>query len=417
MQNKLHIGLFGFGCVGHGLYHVLQQSSGIPAEITKVCIKNPGKKRDADPALFTTHKLEILNDPLIQVVVELIDDADEAYAIVKAALLNGKAVVTANKKMMAEHFNELYELQQSTGIPILYEGAVCGAIPIIRSLEEYYDNDTVNAIRGIFNGTSNYILTKTMEENRTFKDVLKEAQQLGFAETNPALDIQATDAKYKLIILMAHAFGIVVKPDQVLNIGIEHLHVNDLLYARENGYVIKQVPQVYKSGSTLHAYVLPQLISERDGLSRVNNEFNAVQVNATFLDHQTFFGRGAGSLPTGAAVLSDVSALTYHYRYGYKKLKQDHGLTFSNNTRIKAYIRFNDAEDLNLLQVKHIEETYRSKTHNYVIGEVEIARLMELNLNERSYLFIARIGEVESTDSPNESFGLKELLESDLVLN
>lgn len=417
MKKKLQIGLFGFGCVGQGLYKVLQQSNGIDAEIIKICIKNPEKKRNADPALFTNNKQEILLDPTIQVVVELIDNAEEAFEIVKTALLNGKAVVTANKKMMAEHFIELYNLQQSTGNPILYEGAVCGAIPIIRSLEEYYDNDTVNSIRGIFNGTSNYILTKTMEENRTFEDVLKEAQQLGFAESDPALDIQATDAKYKLIILVAHAFGIVLKPEQVLNIGIQHLQLNDLLFARENGCIIKQIPQVYKHASTLYCYVLPQLISERDALSRVNNEFNAVQVNATALDHQTYFGRGAGSLPTGAAVLSDVSAITYNYRYGYKKLQQQHGLMFSNETRIKAYIRFKHADDLKRIQVYNIEETYRSKTHNYIIGEVEIAHLLQLNLNAHPEFFIAKIGDVEPTSVSLESESLLELLDTELVLN
>src|SRR5690606_37640079 len=164
MKKELTLGLFGFGCVGQGLYHVLEETQGIKATIKKICVKNRDKARPIAPEFFTFDKNEILHDPQINVVVELIDDADAAFDLVKAALQNGKAVVTANKKMLAEHLEEIYQLQQKHKRPVLYEGAVCGSIPIIRSLEEYYDNDLITSIEGICNGSPNYILIRLIED-------------------------------------------------------------------------------------------------------------------------------------------------------------------------------------------------------------------------------------------------------------
>src|SRR6478735_4262788 len=242
-MTKLNIGLFGYGCVGSGLYEVLKQTPGLNAEITKICVKHPEKKRNLPSYHFTYDKNELLNDPAINVIVELIDNADDAYEIVTTALRKGKAVVTANKKLLAEHFAELYLLQQEYGTPLLYEASVGGSIPIIRTLEEYYDNDTLSSIEGILNGTTNYILTKTGNEGKGYEEVLKEAQQLGFAESNPKLDVQAFDPKFKLTILLAHAFGLVVKPEEILNYGIHHLTERDVQYANEKGYKLKLVAQ------------------------------------------------------------------------------------------------------------------------------------------------------------------------------
>src|SRR5690242_9394031 len=183
IHKHLKLGLFGFGCVGQGLYHVLEETPGIKAEIKRICVKHRGKARPLAEDLFTFEANDILLDPDIDVVVELIDDADAAFHIVKTALENGKAVVTANKKMLAEHLEEIYDLQKKHNQPVLYEGAVCGSIPIIRNLEEYYDNDLIKSIEGIFNGSTNFILTKVFEEKKSYIDALKTAQELGFAES------------------------------------------------------------------------------------------------------------------------------------------------------------------------------------------------------------------------------------------
>ncbi|MFT6883532.1 MAG: homoserine dehydrogenase, partial [Marinoscillum sp.] len=186
-MKNIKIGLFGFGCVGQGLYETLNNSKNFSGEIKKICIKNPDKARRLDPKLFTTQAASLLNDPEIDVIVELIDDADAALEIVTKALKNGKSVVTANKKMVAEHLSELVNLQASTGQALLYEGAVCGSIPIIRTLEEYFGHEPLNEVKGIFNGSTNYILTKVFEENLSYEAALLQAQALGFAEADPTL--------------------------------------------------------------------------------------------------------------------------------------------------------------------------------------------------------------------------------------
>jgi homoserine dehydrogenase len=396
-KQTIKIGLFGFGCVGQGLYDVLHQTRGIKAEISRICVKDKNKQRSLPASSFTFDKNDILNDSSIDVVVELIDNAEEAFEIVTTALKNGKSVVTANKKMLAENFKTIYALQQVTKRQVLYEGAVCAAIPIIRTLEEYYDNDLLSSVEGIFNGTTNYILTKTVEENKTYEQALKQAQELGFAESNPRLDVEGYDPKYKLTILAAHAFGLFVKPEEVLNVGIHHLSPNDVVYANEKGLKLKLVPHLQKQADAVVGYVLPQFVDESNPLYHINNEFNAVGVQAAFADKQFFTGRGAGSIPTGAAVLSDISALTYNYKYEYKKAGQQNGLSFTNEHRIKAYIRFTQKEVLDELEVQNIEETYQSKDYKYVIGEVKISKLLEAGLNQRRDVFVAKVGEAETS--------------------
>src|SRR6478609_7651402 len=223
MGKKLTLGVFGFGCVGQGLYHVLEETNGLKAEIKKICVKNKAKERPLKKELFTFEPGDILNDPEIDVVVELIDDATVAYQILKSALQNGKHVVTANKKMLAENLEEIYLLQQKHNRSVLYEGAVCGSIPILRNLEEYYDNDLLTGIEGIFNGSTNYILTKVIEEKKSYIEALKQAQDLGFAESDPALDVKAFDPKYKLTIAIAHTFGAFLKPEEIINVGIQKI--------------------------------------------------------------------------------------------------------------------------------------------------------------------------------------------------
>lgn len=339
MSKKLKLGLFGFGCVGQGLYHVLHETHGVKAEIKKICVKHADKKRPIDASFFTISKEEILNDPEIDVVVELIDDSKAAFAIVKEALEKGKAVVTANKKMIAENFQELYDLQNKYNKPVLYEGSVCGSIPIIRNLEEYYDNDLISSIEGIFNGSTNYILTEIFDGRKSYSDALKKAQELGFAESNPDLDVKAFDPKFKLIIAIAHTFGVFVKPEHIVNFGIDKISDVDLKYARENGYTIKLIAQAFKQGNKVYGLVAPQFIETTHLLANVRYEYNAVLVQGAFAEKQIFVGKGAGSYPTGSAVLSDVSALTYGYRYEYKKKEQDH-LSFSNDASVDVIVSF-----------------------------------------------------------------------------
>lgn len=397
MTNKnITIGLFGFGCVGQGLYDVLQQTNGITAQIEKICVKNRDKKRKLPEEYFTFDKKEILNNPDINVVVELIDDADAAFEIVSSALRNGKAVVTANKKMLAEHFQELLDLQEKYKTPLIYEGAVCASIPVIRNLEEYYDNDLLSSIEGIFNGSTNYILTKIFKEGKPYVESLKEAQELGFAESDPTLDVTAQDPKYKLSIITAHAFGVFVKPRNIFNYGINNLSREDILFAKEKGATIKLVAKSKKINGSLCAWVIPQIVPASHKLHNIDYEYNGVIVEGAFSDKQFFVGKGAGSYPTGSAVLSDISALTYNYKYEYKKFHQKLKLKHTNEFLIEIYLRYNDSSILDNLDFETIEESYTGRNFNYVIGKINLSHLIKYaELLNSPDIFIAQTANEE----------------------
>src|SRR5476651_632415 len=276
MSKKLNIGLFGFGVVGQGLYDIIRTKN-LNLEIVKIAIKDPHKQRTLPSHLFTTEKDELLNNPEINTIVELINDTEAAFEIVSRALASGKNVVSASKKMIALHLEELIELQQKHGTSLLYEGSVCGSIPIIRNLEEYYDNELLHSISGIFNGSSNYILSKGYNENMDYDTALLQAQELGFAETDPTLDVGGFDAKYKIVIASAHAYGVIVKPDEVLTIGIQNLSAYDLQYAREKKLKIKLVP-VAKELDENHVtmFVMPKFVGPSEFLYNVEYEYNGV---------------------------------------------------------------------------------------------------------------------------------------------
>lgn len=378
MATKLKIGLFGFGCVGYGLYEVLSKSQGIKADIVKICVKNKNKKRQIDASYFTYDKKELLDNPEINLIVELIDDAEEAYKIVKYALQNGKHVVTANKKMVATHLKELVELQVKYGVSLLYEASSCGSIPIIRTLEEYYDNELLYSVSGIFNGTSNYILTKTIQENLSYSEALRKAQELGFAETDPTNDVAGFDAKFKAVILAAHAFGLFIEPEKVLNFGIETLAEEDIRYAKEKGLKIKLVPTIKKhEDGSISLFVIPQLISSASYLYNVENEFNGVIVEGAFSDKQFLSGKGAGGHPTGSAVLSDISALSYGYKYEYKKYHQNNFVKFNDEIQLNVYVRFDKKEDIASFGFTEIQEQFSSKEYNYVTGVLALKEIIK----------------------------------------
>jgi homoserine dehydrogenase len=395
MSTTLNIGLFGFGCVGQGLYHVLNNSTGFRADIVKVCVKNREKSRTIDASKITYDKTEILNNEQINVVVELIDDATEAYNIVKVALSKGKHVVTANKKMLALHLTELYTLAQENKVSLLYEASACGSIPIIRALEEYFDNEDLEKVTGIFNGTTNYILTKTINEKLSYAEALKQAQENGFAESNPTNDVEGFDAKFKAVIIALHAFGIILNADEVLNIGITELGDHDIYYAQEKKYKIKLTPVIKRlPNETVTAFVLPQFIKSTNQLYNVDNEFNGVITEGRFSGEQFQQGRGAGSYPTGAAVLSDVSALSYGYKYEFKKHLQKHPSGFTSDVILNVYFRYKNSKDLEQLNFIDVSETYKSSDYNYVIGKVNLNSLHsnKLYLKENK-LFVALIND------------------------
>jgi len=379
-HKQLTIGLFGFGVVGEGLYKVLQQTPSLKASIKRVCIKNPDKKRNAPDELFTTDKNLLLNDPEINVIVEVINESEPAFEIVSTALKNGKEVVSASKKMLAEHLPQLLQLQKETGLSLLYEAAACASIPVIRNLEEYYDNDLLHSIRAIVNGSTNFILTKMFEEKLDFREALLLAQQLGFAEADPKLDVEGYDAVNKWTLLINHAYGIVTEPHELLFTGIQSIQGSDAVVASEKHFDIKLVAQAKKLlNGKVAAFVLPQFVKLNEPLSFVKNEYNGVVIESGFADKQFFYGKGAGSFPTASAVLSDIAALRYDYHYEYKKLYHHKPHELTSDFYVKVYVSFDDLDNIPKEKFEWIEEWHSDADRKYLIGVIHFAALQEDN--------------------------------------
>jgi homoserine dehydrogenase len=379
-DKQLVIGLFGFGVVGEGLYKILKQTPSLKGRIKKVCIKNPNKKRNAPDELFTTDKQVLLNDPEINVIVEVINESEPAFEIVSTAMRNGKEVVSASKKMIAEHMPELLKLQKETGLSFLYEASACASIPVIRNLEEYYDNDLLHGLRGIVNGSTNYILTKMFEEKLDFKAALLQAQQLGFAEADPKLDVEGWDALNKWVILLLHAYGIVIKPTEVLFTGIQNIQGSDADVGREKHFEIRLVGQAKKlQNGKVAAFVLPQFVKAEDHLSFVKYEYNGAVLESSFSDKQFFYGKGAGSFATASAVLSDLSALRYNYHYAYKKLYNHQPNELTNDFYLKVYVSFDDWNSIPKDKFEWIEEWHAENERKYLVGVIHAEELRTKN--------------------------------------
>ena len=373
-MKTLNIGLFGFGNVGRGLYDVLQRINSQSVSIRRICVRDLNKERGVE-AEFTNNPDDIFNDKDINLIVEVIDDAEAAYDIVKRALKSRIPVVSGNKKMLGHHILELMDMQEHYNTPLLYDASACGSIPVIRNLEEYYDNDLLCSVKGILNGSSNFILSKIFNENMSYGDALRLAQELGFAESNPTLDIDGWDSLYKLIIITVHAFGLYVAPEEILTYGISTMNDSDIRFAREKDRRIKLVAHSEKVDDKLIMCVLPQLISRNKYIYSVEDEFNGVVIKGLFYDKQFMFGRGAGGHPTGSAVLSDITACAYNYRYEYKKRNDSVLPHYTTDHSFRIYFRYKTDEQRNILTFSKIREQYSSEEYSYIIGDVSIADL------------------------------------------
>ena len=395
MQHKINIGLFGYGVVGESLYHVLQHSKTVDAAVSKICVKQKEKKRSLPENKFSFNKEDIINDKDINLVVELIDDAEEAYDIVKKCLRSKKAVVSGNKKMLAHHLDELIELQQETETALLYDASACGSIPVIRNIEEYYDNDLLKSVTGILNGSSNYILSRIFNDDLDYQSALRQAQELGFAESNPSLDVDGFDSLYKLIIIATHALGTYVKPEEIFNYGIANIQQSDIQFAREKGLKIKLVAQLLKlNNDSFTLFVIPRLVSSEKYIYNVEDEYNGVVIQGEFYDKQFMFGKGAGGFPTGSAVLSDITARSHHYKYEYKKQKYFKKVEYKTNHEIKIYLRYHNLVDLSYFEFEKITEKYSGQEYNYVVGNIKLDTLIKIkNILPKLNVFLAYIKE------------------------
>ncbi len=379
-MSKIKIGLFGFGVVGQGIYEVVRKAKNANAEIVKICVRDPEKPRkiQADKRLFTTSVEEILDSPNINLVVEVINDPDAAYDIVKRSMLRGIPVVSGSKTMLARHLPELIELQKTRHVALLYDASSCGSIPVIRNLEEYYDNDLLLEVKGILNGSSNYILSRVFDHAEPYADALAQAQALGFAESDPSFDIEGYDSLFKLVIITVHALGTYVAPERIFTYGISTIHDSDIRYAREKGVKIKLVAQVVKvSDEHFTMFVMPEFVTPDKYIYSVDDEYNGVVIRGECYDRQFMFGKGAGSLPTASSILSDIMARLHDYRYEYKKMNYVQKPGYTTDITLKVYVRYKETDIHNILHFDKIREQYIGEESNYVIGDILLSELMD----------------------------------------
>ena len=314
MSTVINAALIGAGTVGGGLYRLQETMSeeiekrvGAKLNIKKVLVRDASKKREGiDPSVMTTDWNEIINDHEIQIVIELMGGTTLARERILEALEAGKNVVTANKDLIAEHGEEIFEKAQEKGLDVQFEAAVAGAIPIIRPIMQNMDGDNITEVMGIVNGTTNYILTKMSEEGLSYEKALADATELGYAEADPTADVEGIDAARKVAIISQLIFHTNVTLDDVYKEGISKITSDDISYAKDFGYVIKLVGTSKMTDGKIEARVHPLLIYEKHPLASVRDSFNAVYVLGDALDAAMFMGRGAGDLPTASAVLGDV---------------------------------------------------------------------------------------------------------------
>ena len=322
---KIRIGLLGLGQVGGGLVEILQAKRGwfmtqlgVDFEIRKIAVRNLAKKRPfkVAPHLLTNNPRLVVKDPAIDVVVELIGGTKEARVLVKEALKAGKHVVTANKALLAEHGDEIFKLAYQKKRWICFEASVAAGIPVMKALREGLVANKIQSIASIINGTSNYILSSMTENGTSFDEALKQAQKKGYAEADPTLDIDGTDAAHKLAILSRYAFNGSIEFDSIYREGIAGIKSEDIQFARHFGYRIKLLAIATRSSAGLEARVQPALVPEKHILANVNGSFNAVQVCGDEVGEVLFYGRGAGSHPTASAVFSDLVDIAKGGIYG-----------------------------------------------------------------------------------------------------
>lgn len=330
VKNKINIAVVGFGTIGSSVVKLLLQRrklfhkrTGIDLHLVMVCDKDLASKRDVKVPrkMLTRDANKIIRDSNIDIVVELIGGIHPAKEIIMRSLASGKHVVTANKLLLASEGESIFKKAQEAGREIFFEASVAGGVTIVKSIREGLIANTFSTIMGILNGTSNYILSRMSRDGSSFKSALKEAQQKGYAESNPSLDIKGLDSAHKLAILSLLAFGKKVTMKDIYVEGIKNISQIDIQYASEWGYVVKLLAIAKRDGNELGVRVHPTLLPSRYLLSSVMGIYNAIFIEADLVGKQVFYGEGAGRLPTASAVLSDIMDMASTIVYGRRSTR------------------------------------------------------------------------------------------------
>ena len=312
-MNQVNVGICGLGTVGGGTLNVLKRNAGEIAkragarvEITHIGMRSEKPEYDTSGIKISADVFAVARDPEIDILVETLGGTDLALALLLEAIANGKHVVTANKALIAEHGNTIFEAAANKGVTVAYEAAVAGGIPIIRALRDGLSANKIKWIAGIINGTGNFILTSMRDEGTAFPDALKQAQQLGYAEADPTFDVEGIDAAHKLVILASIGFGIPLQFERIYTCGISEIEPRDLRYAQQLGYEIKHLAITRQSEQGIELRVHPTLIPKEHLIARVDGVMNAVVVEADALGSTMYYGAGAGAEPTASSVISDI---------------------------------------------------------------------------------------------------------------
>lgn len=318
MKTRIGVGLIGFGTVGTGVARILLQNAsliqrrvGVPLELVRVADLDVTRDRGVklSPGILTTDARDVLDDPAIDVVLELIGGYGVAKQVILDAMARGKHVVTANKALLAVHGEEIFEAAARHHVDLGFEASVGGGIPVIRALTEGLAANTVLSIYGIINGTSNYILSRMTSQGHGFQEVLAESQRAGYAEADPTFDVEGIDSAHKLSIMVSLAYGTPVNVKEVYTEGISHLAPLDITYAKEFGYTIKLLGIAKFSDGEVEARVHPTMIPSSSPIAQVDGVYNAIQLVGDAVADIVLYGQGAGAMPTGSAVVSDVIAI------------------------------------------------------------------------------------------------------------
>lgn len=328
-MRRINVGVIGFGTVGSGTVEVLLNNREILSDRagSEIVMKriadldlDTDRGIELEPGILTKDAYEIINDPEVDIVVELIGGLEKAREYILAAMEKGKHVITANKALLAEHGTDIYRAAEKNGVSLAFEASVGGGIPVIRSLREGLAANKIKTIMGILNGTSNYILTRMTQDGLPYKAAVHEAIDLGYAEDPPDLDVDGTDAAHKLTILMSVALGVPVSFAYVYREGIDRLTPDDIRFAGEFGYCIKLLAIARDQGDQVEVRVHPAMVPLDHIMANVNDAYNAIYIEGDFVGPSLYYGLGAGRRPTGSAVVSDIIALARQMRNGVKTL-------------------------------------------------------------------------------------------------
>ncbi|MGJ9384055.1 homoserine dehydrogenase [Salipaludibacillus sp. CF4.18] len=419
MAQEMNIGLLGFGTVGTGVLQIirdhqdkLQHQLGCSIKVKIVLVSNLHKEREItiDDDQLTLNADDILNDPSIVAVIEVMGGIEDARRYIRQALENNKNVITANKDLMAIHGSELLELANKQGCDLFYEASVAGGIPILRTLVEGLASDRISKMIGIVNGTTNYILTKMSKEGRGYEEALQEAQALGYAEADPTADVEGIDAARKISILGTLGFSMNLDLDDVSIRGITEVTREDLAFCEQLGYTMKLVGIANRFNDKVEVSVQPTLVPHEHPLASVDDEYNAVYVYGDAVGETMFYGPGAGKLPTATAVVSDLVAVLKNNRLGVngnsvilpqfeKKLKDP------DDIHAKYFLR---------IHAKDISGTFASLTHLFHENEVSLEKILQLPLNQGKLAEIIVV--THAVSKKNYDLVLEKLADADVVV-